>query len=117
MFSSSVISSARERLQQQRRDGADRLADAAATVWDIIIVGGGLTGASTLFHLIQSERPPSSILLLDHGSAGAGTHDRFATEPLLPKGVAEEDLHEEEVYHPGVYCFIYNLLCSIKMFN
>ena len=96
-----TIRPAREELAAQQAAGASALRAAAGAQWDVLIIGAGLTGASGALHLVESARPPRSLLVVDHGAPGAGSRDRYAAPPTLPEGPKGEDIGEESVYHPG----------------
>lgn len=108
MFQPAIVQPAHAELRAAQARGAAALRDAAATTWGVIVIGCGVTGATAAWQLAHAARPPPSVLLVDVGTLGAGTHERYVAPAVLPPpraAAAATDerraLGEEAVYHAG----------------
>ncbi len=108
MFASNVVNPARRELEASQEMGASQLRALSDSKqhFDVIIIGAGLSGASAAYHLTQATNGPTSVLIVDRGNAGAGSHDRFIAPDIVKAGrpaprTTEDDTGDEKVYHPG----------------
>lgn len=105
MFHPEVTGPAKKAMTAAQKDADVKLSLVSKTVFDVVILGAGITGAAAAFHLQQNKKKPTSILLLDHGEIGAGSHDRFVSKATVPTSQnyksPNDNLGDEKVYHLG----------------
>lgn len=106
MFSKDVTGPARSQASSAEESSAAQVLQLQQQLFDVIVVGAGISGAQSVYHLLQSSNSPKSILLVDHGAVGKGSAKRIVTKPNTPlhapKGYITPDdkLGDERVYHP-----------------
>jgi glycine/D-amino acid oxidase-like deaminating enzyme len=102
--SAKTIVPARKKLESQQDEALRELSaiDASNDVFDVLIVGSGISGATAAYYLTQATDGPKSILIIDRGEVGAGSRERFSSRPAVGSAEAAkaEDLGDEKVYHP-----------------
>jgi hypothetical protein len=103
----SSIADVRSALNASQAKAASQLKQLGSKHFDVVIIGAGITGAQAAYNLVSLPQPPASVLLLDSGELGAGSHDRLKTHSQVPLNSAEpykpanQGLGDESVYHPG----------------
>jgi NADH dehydrogenase FAD-containing subunit len=65
--------------------------------FDMVVVGGGMTGASTLYHL-ATQTGGVTALLVERGEIGVGAHDRMMSAAATS---APRDHADEARWHSG----------------
>jgi glycine/D-amino acid oxidase-like deaminating enzyme len=99
MFSKADLLSPRSGMNTAKEAAEKKIASLKDIVFDVVIVGGGITGATAAYHFAAlGQAGPKSVLLVDSGELGAGSHDRVAAR-IPPNAI--QGLGDETKYHPG----------------
>jgi glycine/D-amino acid oxidase-like deaminating enzyme len=78
------ILKAKQAMNASKSKAVAQLSALAAQRVDVVVVGAGITGAQSVYNLLSLATGPTSIVLIDSGELGAGSHDRFKAAPQVP---------------------------------